>query len=85
MNKEEAFAYSMYNAYMRYASIAKDGTIFVPSPICFPVASPNLAICAIDKDGNFIKLFANNLYANIDICAQNAQRICKEYEDSKEE
>ena len=32
MNKEEAFAYRMYKAYMRYASIARDGTIFVPSP-----------------------------------------------------
>ena len=85
MNKEEAFAFFMHKAYIRYASIAKDGTIFVPSPICEPVASPNLAICAIDKDGKFIKIFSNQLYANLDICAQNAQRICKEYENSKEE
>ena len=85
MNTEEAFAFSMYKAYMRYASIARDGTIFVPSPVCHPVSSPFLAILAIDKDENFIKIFSNNLYANLDICAQNAQRICKEYENWREE
>ena len=70
MNQEEAFAYSMYKAYMRYASIAKDGTIFVPSPICFSVASAHLGIIQINKDGKFVRLFANKLYANLDVCTK---------------
>ena len=72
MNKEEAFAFLMCKAYMRYASIAKDGTIFVPSPICEPVASPHLAIVQISKNGEFVRLFSNKLYANLDVCTKVA-------------
>ena len=80
MNKEQIFAYGMYKAFMRYASIAKDGTIFVPSPICHPVASPHLGIIQVNKNGDFIRLFANKLYANLDICTKNALEMCETYD-----
>ena len=75
----EIFAAANFKPYAIYGSTASDGTSFVPSPICM-VASANLAIVAIDKDGNPIKVYANKLYANPDMARKKAEEICAAYE-----
>ena len=75
----EAYAYCSAKMFMSYASIAKDGTIFVPSPIAM-VASRNLAICMIGKEGEPVRVFSNTLYANPDIARKRAKEMCEDYE-----
>lgn len=64
---------------MRYASTAKDGTVFVPSPVAM-VATRNLAICVIDKAGDLVRVISDTLYANPDLARKKAKEMCEDYE-----
>ena len=75
----ETYAIANVKPYAKYGSMASDGTSFVPSPVCM-AASANLAIVAIDKDGNPIKVYANKLYASVDMARKKAEEMCAAYE-----
>lgn len=72
-------AYVMAKAYMVYASRASDGTIFVPSPVA-SVASANLAICQLDKDGKLVRVYGDHLFANVELAAEKAKTFRDSYE-----
>lgn len=60
------------------AAVASDGTQFIPA-IFYIVASKNIGIVRKEPDGQCV-YFANTLYANPQIAAKHAKKMCQEWE-----